>query len=101
MIGRCSYSYFIVPEGKRKLPLSEKLFVLPSFIVIINAHAWKELSNGVDVVSIFRKEFHPATLTKDTSVNDVKRPFDSKGIFFARTERLGQVHPHHGIVDRK
>src|SRR5690606_15509689 len=74
MISRNRNLYFIIAKRKRKLAPAEKLLVLPSLIVIKYTHSREELRNGVDVVVVLCKVFHPASLTIDHPVANVVRP---------------------------
>ena len=71
----------------------------PAAVVHVGAHARVELGDGVEVVAFLREVLQPATATHLVAVVDPIPPLHLEGIRGTRGERLGQVHPHHGLVD--
>jgi len=46
---------------KGELSLAHELLILPTYHIIVYTHAWKPLSNDVEIVSVLGKIFHTAS----------------------------------------
>ena len=78
MIRRNRNFYTVVTELQSELPIADKLFVLPTFSVIIRCHTREPLCHFVQVVAVFFKVFVAAATAQHLSFNDVELPVDIK-----------------------
>ena len=53
VIRRYGDGHIKIAKSYRKLALSQKLFVLPAFNIVVHTHAWIKLSYRIDIVFVF------------------------------------------------
>ena len=99
MVGRHGNADLVVAEGQGEFAPAEELLVLPAFDLVIHRHAREVLCDGIEVVVVFLEILETGTAADLHTVVYVIPPFDLEREGPPGTERLGDVHAHHRIVD--
>ncbi len=99
VIGRHRQFDVVVSEVEGEFTAAQKLFVLPTRIVAIDDHARVELGDRVEVILVLLEVLIASATTDFHPVIDVVPPTDVEDQLLPRQQGLGQVHPHHRVVD--
>ena len=89
----------VITKIHSKLPIAQKLLVLPPLIIGIHHHPRIKLSNGINVIVLFLKIFVAASSSNRHAIIDVIAPCNIKHKRSSRLDRTLQINTHHRIVN--